>query len=850
MPYYLAVKTSDSKDEFLLLTTTPCTSPWDEDTPTISFADPRLIRKQVFGSFNLPIYACSSPAQVMYGISIWLESATINEIISSTPNLLGNQKAMSVIIPALKRMLMHSFASTIKPDATFGVDQMYYAYITRRWAINSRSSPGWKKLFVSTIDNPNNTLIHLAKMIVANSSHSESDQYAKICEDTAESATARSLHDNSFEKFLEYCQTQPMKPYTEQFLAWVNANYKTMDERTASRIFNVCVRIISDQKFKVDLPVKQTVVIPEYTPLGKNEMSTVITNLTFLIEIKQDALFIEYICGLLTCERYIFLLQIPHIMQHITKCMAKTPSYTSLIAYAMSFAMFYVTQLEFAAKSNASESAPFVFMHDMVCEFPIFDDPRPYIPLSVKHIDAHIPFHVPGIRYPVETKNIPKRINDALVRPTSRFDFFKDIPWKKSNIILTGSRYASACWIGPRESEIYGGDYKKYITEYFGTSVAELDALLDIVNADGEPLVDVLGRDFLVDPTDKKIPDQENNVIENSNEEKKVPMSPRVDDAISEIVPTEVQMVGIPYQTEEKKEPCVKQTESVSIYVPEVKESYVVVKEARDVFMQMKYAEPLFANHTDIDVGFVGDEDEFDTAAAALVTHLRKFGKAVGLKFQKPRSYTWVIVTSFLNYTIDFFHARNSALGLILNYMTCYPRAWFDGVSHLCTSEYVCARMSGVNKRYIFTMNDPIYTMMKSARREDISILLNFNEEGMLRRWLEVNMPDVKLILGNVDMTNNFFGSWTNEHNNAQLPWITHPIVTPKSRFALTPWTTENAEPLYRPRGYVDLIFGKKINIANPEIFSRYMAEIDEIASENIVRVIIHDFTQRAIASS
>ena len=136
-------------------------------------------------------------------------------------------------------------------------------------------------------------------------------------------------------------------------------------------------------------------------------------------------------------------------------------------------------------------------------------------------------------------------------------------------------------------------------------------------------------------------------------------------------------------------------------------------------------------------------------------------------------------------------------------------------------------------------MSDPIYTMMKAARREDITILLNYNEQGMLRKWLDVNMPDTKLVLGNVDMTNSFFGAAGTSggiHNNERRPWVTDPIAMPKSRTLLTPWTTENAEPIVKPHGMLELVSGKKIQIADPTVFARYMAEIKEIASENIVR--------------
>jgi hypothetical protein len=880
MPYYLAVKVNEAKDEFLLLTTSPCTTPWNDEITTMSFADPRLITKMtITGAYTHPIYACSTPSQIMYAISIWLDFATWNEIIVLAPQLRDSSRAMNAVVPVLKRLLMQSFSDTIKPGVSFSVDQMYFAYVTRRFPLNAQSAASWKKLCVSNIgDDANNGLIRVAKQIVTNPIRSDTDNYVWAIEDTPESAKAKSDHDNSFEKYLASLSQKSMKPHMEQFLNWVDANYKNMSETTVSRVFNMCVKIITDSTngVKPAPTYPRHKIAPEYIPLGRADASNIITNLLFLRDIGQDALYVEYICGLLTCERYVFLLQIPHVMQHLTRCMQKTPIYTSLVAYAMSFAMFYITTLEASARNDASESAPFVFMQDMVCEFPRFADPTPYVPISVRHIDSNVPFRVPGARTPVEPKDIPDRLNAAMVQCDSRFDIIKNIPWTQMNLILTGSRYASACWVGPRERDVYGGDYAKYICEYIGESVAELDSLLEYVDHNGAPLQDILGREFKV-----ALDDQPVNV---ESDEKKTPapdvsresLKTDIDQVASLLSPPQptieelsksldnfaITAAGgvlgsiieaktpIVTRSKESKTPSspsgasIAETKTHTEVMPteqltEQKEELpgVINENARATFMKLKYSPTLFGNHTDIDIGFVGgDTEKFDAAAAALVGHLRKYGKAVALRFQKARSYTWVIVTNFLQYTIDFFQIhQGSPLGLITNFMTSYPRAWYNGVSHICTADYVCARMSGINNRYIFTMNDPIYTMMKAARREDIAILLNYGEQGMLRKWLEVNMPGTKLVLGNVDMTNSFFEGAI-AHDNERKPWIVEPIRMPKSRTILTPWTTENAEPIMKPHGILELVSGKKIRVADPTVFSRYMAEIAELSSETITR--------------
>lgn len=857
MAIYIAVKIQqlsaqkEAEDKFVMLTAAPIMigNEWEDEIVTIGFSDARLIIPlEVTGALTIPIYACSSQSQILYAVATWLENATWAEIMAATPFILDNQKVMTLITSIVKEMTFRDFTNTIKPSPVFTVDQMYYMYVTRRWAIGPKSSPAWKKLFVSNINDSSNALINLAKLIIKNASHSEDgDNYANIYNDTENLTVREEVYKNNFNEFLDSLSTKPaVKPYVEQFLGWVNANYASLNEKSAIRVFNMCISITHEQnKPALQRPPLHKIITPEYVPLKKTIASNTIANLSFLLSIKRDDLFVEKICGLLTSDRYIFLLQTPRVMRELTRCMNSNPIYTNLIAYAMSFAMFYTTELEFVAKHHASESSPFVFTHNMVCEFPRFTNPLPYIPIGVKRVDLNIPFRVPGMRTPVPESDIPIRLNSVMVRDDSKFDIIKNIPWKKMGIILTGSRYASGCWIGPRERDLYHGNYKRYIREHFGTSELELDAIIASIDSDGEPLFDNIGRDFAADPSDQtpnKSPVSTKSFTQLSSTN---PISgeQKTDvDAISASM-LEFALTSVAYVGETK----VSAAESSSATNEPSDELPLLVNEkVRDIFMSMKYCPNMFGNHTDIDIGFVGSQNEFDSAAAALVMHLRKFGKAVGLRFQKKRSYTWVIITSFLNYTIDFFHARDSALGLILNYMTSYPRAWFDGISHFCTADYICSRMTGINNRYMFTMNDPIYTMMKAAKREDITILLNYNEESMLRRWFEENMPESKLTFGNVSPMNIFFkpvvtindGSiWSNKNaeDNEPKAWVLDPIVMPKSRTELTPWTSENAEPLKKGGGIIEPIFGKKINVANPTIFSSYMKEVRDLAEENYV---------------
>jgi hypothetical protein len=125
-------------------------------------------------------------------------------------------------------------------------------------------------------------------------------------------------------------------------------------------------------------------------------------------------------------------------------------------------------------------------------------------------------------------------------------------------------------------------------------------------------------------------------------------------------------------------------------------------------------------------------------------------------------------------------------------------------------------------------MNNPIYTLMKSARREDISIVLNFKEQIFVRRWLEKYMPGLKLKFGNVSLTNSFFGQPGLPVDNSSRPWIIEPIRMPMTRKYLQIWSSENAGAQSGPS---NVIIGKKIISPDPNMFSTYIQEIKDLAN-------------------
>lgn len=812
-PYYLAIKISDdskSEERYLLLTETPCIEPWQEQINRISIDDSRLVIKfSQICSFTYPIYMCSTPSQIMYAIHIWLDGATLANIVLNANELCGNTRATAAIHAKIHTIFEKLIIPKMTPGDDFMINQMYYAYASRRFPITERSSESWKKLFIESHSDMNNYLIKIAKGIILSGGSSENDSYTNIVKPV--NADYIKTYGETIEEFLKRIASKKFKPHIMQFLMWIESSFTSFNQIARQKILNMCITLVktgqipSNQK---KLPYKM--IQPRMGEIATSDRSDVINILGFLISSDQSAMFIEFTCALLSCDKYLFILQMPRIMRYLTTCIQKDQRVVPLVAYAMSFAMFYAAQIEATTRTEES-SAPFVFLHDSISTFPVFNDISPYVPVGVSDINHNVPFHVPGERRPVAVLDIPNRLNAAMVRKTAHFDMVRDTPWSDCNLLLTGSRYASALWVGPRERAHYDGDYGKYISEHIGNSCDILDEMLSMVDTSGEPLLDILGKNF---DSDSKYGHIESAPIEVKSE-----------DIEGNVLVSEFNAIF---------QPTCATSSDLKCDVREHVVDAVVHPEVRELFCRLKFTKG-FNNHSDIDICHVGPEDNFDAATALFVMQLRKFGRAVALRFQKARTYTWVIVTDFLNYTIDMFHNHyGNGVNLVLNYMTSYPRCWFDGISHFGTAEYVCARMSGINSRYIYTMNDPIYTLVKSAYREDISILLNFGEQTLVKKWIAINMPGVKFILGNVSLTNEFFGNKFPVNfvqDNVSKPWIFDTLAMPKSREKLQIWSKENIGNIV-DQSTMRIIFGKKIRTARPAVFSNFMIELGQMVND------------------
>lgn len=818
-PYYLAVKISpsdikESDTKYLLLTDVPCTEPWSEQINRISVCDPRLVIKFTqTGAFTYSIYRCDTASQIMYAINVWLDYASLSNIILIASEFMDNPRVCNMIFKRMHDLLDKKILYRILPNQEFTVNQIYWNFASRKFPISERSSESWKKLFIESFDDSSSYLIKIAKKIVLTSG-SETDNYPIITKEPEKDAIEK--YGGSIDNLLNIVNDIAFKPQLKQFLAWVKDNYKMYSPKLQTQIFNMCVTLIKSGKLPSfgEKPKESNKLIqPQIQDIGEIERSEILSALNMLMSTGQDMTFVEFTCALLSCERYLFLLQLPRIMYHLTGCMKRDRRFTNLIAYAMSFAMCYAEQIE-STSYTGSTTSPFVFSHESIYSFPIFDDITPYVPVGVEKINHNVPFRVPGERRPVMLDEIPERLNNAMVRQDMKFDMLADIDYHSDNLILTGSRYASALWIGPRERELYGGDYRRYVKEYIGHSCEILDEILANVDTAGSPLLDIVGRDFTKDESSLSASSD----YDPSETKVDAKMSSEFDSLFPDLKPVATEISAAIEISEPPIPVDVKQNE--------------INQQVRNLFCKLKFA-PGFDSHSDIDIGHIGSQDDFDSAAARLVTSLRKFGRAIALRFQKPRNYTWTIVTDFLNFTIDFFHIHNgSGTNLVLHYMTSYPRCWYDGSSHFGTVEYVCARMSGINSRYIYTMNDPIYTLMKCARREDISILLNFGEQTMVKKWLAINMPGVKTIFGNVSLTNDFFRTCPDgiERDNTPKPWIFNPPVMPKSREKLRIWSKVNDGQLIADG---KLLIGKKITVAKPAVFGLYMTELRQLEDES-----------------
>jgi hypothetical protein len=206
--------------------------------------------------------------------------------------------------------------------------------------------------------------------------------------------------------------------------------------------------------------------------------------LVILEYLKGTDMWIEFICRMLLMPQFTEIGKHPEVMVELRRVYETDVNYMSLIKYAMSYFMIYISRSEAATNRwNAKTTDSFVFTANMVAAWPIFDampDSSPDCPISIKS-SLLLPYYIKGEmgeRRTCTEEEIVKRVQGSLVRKKSNLDIIKmirDIGW----ISLTGSRLANAGAVSPIEMGRYGGDFERFVVEFIGNTAELVDKLLD-----------------------------------------------------------------------------------------------------------------------------------------------------------------------------------------------------------------------------------------------------------------------------------------------------------------------------------------------------------------------------------
>jgi hypothetical protein len=218
---------------------------------------------------------------------------------------------------------------------------------------------------------------------------------------------------------------------------------------------------------------------------------------------------------------------------------------------------------------------------------------------------------------------------------------------------------------------------------------------------------------------------------------------------------------------------------------------------------------------TDIDLHHYGDFIDLDDVVKSFIETLRKYGIAFMIKRPKfQETYSWTVYSEILRYPMDIFSSIRNPINLINGFMTCYPKIYFDGKNAYCTCGYLSANVSGINYMYNRMINmDPIRVMMKSTTREQVTMLINYNESEKLNKWLKhKNMPEA--VYGNVSIKHSIFEK-NNDNIDSETYWPRSKWLTPISNIDIDIW---DGDEMVTPPQY---------------IFDLYYSELSTITSNN-----------------
>jgi hypothetical protein len=212
---------------------------------------------------------------------------------------------------------------------------------------------------------------------------------------------------------------------------------------------------------------------------------------------------------------------------------------------------------------------------------------------------------------------------------------------------------------------------------------------------------------------------------------------------------------------------------------------------------------------TDIDLCYSGELEKFDDFASSFVEKLRLHGEAFMIKRPKDRGlYSWTVYSEILRYPMDIFSSSRDSINLINGFMTCYPKIYFNGKNAFCTCGYLSASVSGINYLYNrMSRNDPIRIMMKSAIREQVTMLINFNESQTLIKWLD-DKKKPEPVFGHVSKNNSIFGRDV-ESLDSEMFWPRNQWMTPMSNYVINIW---DGDEMVIPPSYIfDMYYSELI---------------------------------------
>lgn len=701
----------------------------------IPYSDDRLIKDNKIDSM-IGIVEIKDEADITTTITRFIDVFTL-DCLPHLTELDWSAPWADRIIAVIDDFVATSIAGLEQMAINVGVAPTI-AFKSRIWPVNVNSPNSWKSIAFGERAETN-WIIKAAQAVINNNgpvenkkgnvypNSTEPEWKAKL---DAGMAEAKEL---GLEKFVRNrLEAIGLPPASEGFFRWLADNIANVSEGSevekeimllAVTAANYVPRPRGVPSQDSDRKVQSARELTCY-PHSENVVS--VSRHLMSIGPKANNAFMMWVCAHLYANPRGLLIQKADIMRRVTLIMTMAPAWTDLVRMTMAAVMADLTEAESEVNRHvpASLSHVYVLTADMIAALPVFDTPAPYIPLAIEHIKYNVPWRIDGPRVPVAEIDIPARLNAVMVAKDAKFDMVKDIPWQAMGLVLTGSRYAGACWVGPRERTY--ASLEQYVEEYIGVSTTEIHALTRAYYGSGilAPLL-VAYKDAADLPDGKKDePDVE----------------------YVEATP------GSPGET---------------IF---------------DMITALRKPTSVFTRRTDIDIGVVNcTRNMLDKKIVEFIKYLRQFGGAFAVRNDKIRgNHTWTVISPLFKHTIDFFNVTGSAIGMVTSYMAGYPRAYFDGLSYIGTAEYVCARMSGVNYRYVNTMDDPIAVMLKSATREDIAMCINYVEQLTLKRWLAIHMPEVTLTIGNVSTSHSIFSRAADPvPDNAEKVWNDRPMHMP-----------------------------------------------------------------------